>query len=379
MGEIHTDHGLIQTPAFVPVATKGTIKSVPPESFKEIGIQVAFVNAYHLVNHPGVEVLKKTGGIRGLSHIDIPLMSDSAGFQVFSLAVRQRLKRAVMRDGEGEEAMVQKISEDGVIFKSLFDGSTLEFTPEKSIEYQQVIGADMIMAFDECTYHPATHKYAQKAMERTHDWLIRCIKAHKKNNTSTQYLYGIIQGGQYEDLRKASGNFIAMQDTEGVAIGGVSVGETKKEFREQVKWVSEFLPEDKPVHLLGIGQVDDILDTIHYGIDTFDCVEPTRVARMGGIYMTDRVMKVAEAIADGHEISSGFYKEDILKGKYKGDLSKLDEHCTCDTCQKYTKAFMHHLLRQKELLGYTLASYHNLFVMEKLMAHIRELITADKL
>ncbi len=375
VGEIHTSHGTIKTPAFVPVATKGTIKATPPEYIKEIGIQVAFVNAYHLVNHPGVDVLEKAGGIQKFSKLEIPLMSDSAGFQVFSLAVGQRLRRAELRDGE--QALVQKITPDGVIFRSVYDGSIIEFTPEKSIRYQQKIGADMIMAFDECTYHPATHEYAEKAMQRTHNWLLRCIQEHKKRTGHPQYLYGIVQGGQYEDLRKKSAEFVTAQDTEGVAIGGVSVGEGKLEMRKQVQWVADFLPKDKPVHLLGIGQIDDILDTVHYGIDSFDCVEPTRLARMGGVYQMSQVLRVKEELAAGRTVSSGFYKEDFLKTKYKSDLSSLDENCTCYVCQNFSKAFIHHLYRGKELLVYTLASYHNLFVMEMFMETIRQLIQND--
>ena len=246
------------------------------------------------------------------------------------------------------------------------------------MEYQQKIGADIMMAFDECTYYPATHEYATKAMNRTHDWLLRCIKKvrsedWKKSQKHQQYIYGIIQGGTFEDLRKESARFIHNQDVDGVAIGGVSVGETKEEMRKQVCWVAPYLPDNKPVHLLGVGQIDDVIELVNHGIDTFDCVEPTRVARMGKMYQWDLIEKgfqTKDFTSDGI---------DIDKGKYKADLSPLDEHCTCYVCQNFTKSYIHHLLKQKELLGYTLGTYHNLVIMERLMKKIREMIERDEI
>ena len=347
MGEIVTKHGVIKTPAFVPVATKGTVKTMLPELLQEIKIQVAFVNTYHLVSHPGVEIIEKAGGIHHYSKLDIPLMSDSGGFQVFSLARGHR--RANIR-GE-EQPLVVKITDDGVKFRSTYDGKLIEFTPEKSMEYQEKIGADIVMAFDECTYYPATHDYTKRAMERTHAWLKRC--------KSKQYLYGIIQGGTFEDLRKRSSEFVVSQGTPGVAIGGVSVGESKQEMRNQVKWVSDYLPDNRPVHLLGVGQLDDISDLVKYGIDTFDCVEPTRLARMGTIYQTK-----------GPEI-------DIKRTVYKNNLDKVDKNCKCYVCKNFTKSYLFHLFKQKEILGYTLSTYHNLFVMERFFDRIRESVAED--
>ncbi len=360
-GTIQTSHGSVSTPAFVPVGTKGTIKSLPQPFIKELNIQLSFVNTYHLVTHPGVEVLNKAGGIHNLAKYKIPLMSDSGGFQVFSLAQTAKRKAHVRGD---EEPLVVKISEDGVKFRSAWDGSLIEFTPEKAMDYQKAIGADLLMAFDECTYYPATHEYAQKAMKRTHEWLKRCIVHKKASLPQTQHLYGIIQGATFEDLRIESAKFIATQNVEGVAIGGVSVGETKEEMRDQAKWVAPYLPEDKPVHLLGVGHVDDIIDLVRYGIDTFDCVEPTRVARMGSVYQLASILKHLEGDYDPYEI-------DIQKGMFKTDMSPLDADCSCYVCKNYAKAYLHHLFKQKEILGYTLATYHNLAVMETLMAHIR--------
>ena len=427
LGEITTDHGVIKTPAFVPVATKGTVKSLIPQLVKDIGIQTAFVNTYHLVTHPGAEIIEKAGGIHKYSGLNIPLMSDSGGFQVFSLARSNRdsasqffitreslprqeagslskvkkivsassasqTKKANIR-GE-EEPFLVKISADGVKFRSTFDGALIEFTPEKSMEYQRQIAADINMAFDECTYYPATHEYAEKAMQRTHEWLLRCIKYKKSSipkffdtvgtpnpksaknlvsSLSKQYLYGVIQGATYEDLRKKSAEFVVSQGTPGVAIGGVSVGETKKEMRDQVRWVSDYLPKDRPVHLLGVGQIDDIIDLVKYGIDTFDCVEPTRLARMGTLY---EIFNKNEKFKMKNEKSGEI---DINKSIYKNDLNPVVSNCQCYTCLNFTRSYLHHLFKQREILGYTLATFHNLWVMEKLFEGIRDLIIKDKI
>lgn len=358
-GVITTNHGDINTPAFVAVGTKGTVKALTPELVGDIGVQTAFVNTYHLVTHPGVEIIEKAGGIHKYSGLDIPLMSDSGGFQVFSLAANSKSKHQVRKAGVRgeEEPMVVKISDDGVKFRSTFDGQLIEFTPEKSMDYQKMIGADINMAFDECTYYPATHEYAEKAMKRTHKWLERCITSHQSLSTN-HYLYGVIQGGTFEDLRKQSAEFVVSQDTPGVAIGGVSVGETKKEMRDQVRWISDYLPKDRPVHLLGVGQRDDVIDLVKYGIDTFDCVEPTRLARMGTIYQ------------DKGEI-------DINKSIYRNNLEPIDVNCHCYICTNFTKSYLHHLFKQREILGYTLVTYHNLWTMERLFEKIRELISKD--
>ena len=386
-----------------------------PQLVNEIGIQTAFVNTYHLVTHPGAEIIEKAGGIHKYSQLNIPLMSDSGGFQVFSLAKKQyqisnikdqndiskikdnQTKKAEVRDEE--QQLLVKISEDGVKFRSTYDGTIVEFTPEKSMEYQAKIGADINMAFDECTYYPATHEYAEKAMKRTHKWLKRCIYYKARDRkffdgkqktaknlvpsllNSHQFLYGVIQGGTYEDLRKKSAEFVVSQNTPGVAIGGVSVGESKKEMRDQIKWVSDYLPKDRPVHLLGVGQIDDIIDLVKYGIDTFDCVEPTRLARMGKIYQIDKARY--QKFFNGKQktvknlVSHFEYDFDIFKNIYKADFSPVDENCQCYVCQNFTKAYLHHLFKQREILGYALATYHNLWVMEKLFDEIRELINRD--
>lgn len=411
LGTIITDHGTVQTPAFVPVGTKGTIKGLPQQFIADLRIQLSFVNTYHLVTHPGENVLKRAGGIHTMANYTIPLMSDSGGFQVFSLAQRQRKENdppsPKASEGQGklnskrianirgeEEPLVEKIDEDGVTFRSVFDGQKIVFTPENSMDFQVTIGADINMAFDECTYYPATHEYTAKAMERTHRWLERCIShrnSQKSNSlkvessdadlqtfrpsdirTQNQYLYGIIQGGTFEDLRKKSAEFVVGLATPGVAIGGVSVGESKTEMRNQVAWVAPYLPTNRPVHLLGVGQVDDIVDLVRHGIDTFDCVEPTRVARMGVVYRLESTLESCNG-------SYAPYEYEITKNVYRADLSKLDDTCTCMVCSSYSKAYIHHLFKQRELVGYTLLSYHNLWVMERLMERIREMISQDRI
>jgi tRNA-guanine transglycosylase len=395
LGEINTIHGQVQTPAFVGVATKASLKSLTPKQLKRIGTQLAFVNTYHLVTHPGVDLIAKAGGVHQFAKLTLPLMSDSGGFQVFSLA--QNKRQAQVR-GE-EQPLVVKISADGVIFRSIYDGKKIEFTPEKSIEYQHKIGADIMMAFDECTYYPSSQAYTQKAMERTHQWLKRCINYHNTYSPQhySQFLYGVIQGGAFVNLRQQSAQFISTQAVDGVAIGGVSVGETKKEMRDQVKWVAPYLPSDKPVHLLGVGGFDDILDLVGYGIDTFDCVEPTRLARMGilydwqsiiqylkkrGLFISTHVSRIGSRpvvkSGDNNFIFSDI-KKDITQSMYKTDLSPFNIDCDCYSCRNLTKAYLHHLFKQKELLGYTLATIHNLTVMEKYFALIRELIAQDRL
>lgn len=444
LGEIKTSHGIIKTPAFVPVATKGSLKSLTPSLIDNLKIQTAFVNTYHLVTHPGVEIIAKAGGIHKYANFKIPLMSDSGGFQVFSLArkpknksearnskfetnfnnqnsnVQKRFKNSNLEnlkivsdfdirilDLEEKQPFLVKISDNGVKFRSVFDGKMIEFTPEKSMEYQRMIGADLNMAFDECIPYGSNYEYSKKATERTHRWLERCINYKRKyqiQNFKSQinsklqilnpkrlkfrdsnlfgasnlefetFLYGIIQGGVFEDLRKKSAEFVVSQDVDGVAIGGVSVGETKAEMRDQVKWVADYLPKDKPVHLLGVGQIDDIIDLVKYGIDTFDCVEPTRKARMGTLYqISDYQLLITN-------YSSKIFKEiDIHRGSYKDNLTPVDANCVCYVCQNFTKSYLHHLFKQKELLGYTLATYHNLSVMEKLMESIREGVANDLL
>ncbi len=367
---MRTSHGKVLTPSFVPVATKGTLKSLPPKDIKEIGVQIAFVNTFHLTIYPGVDVLKKFGGVHKYAKLDIPLMSDSAGFQVFSLGQEKPGKKIKTR--EGDEALLLGISEDGVKFRSPRDGKEILFSPEFSIKNQEKIGADIMMAFDECIYGTASHEYTKSATERTHRWLLRCIKEKSKKKQSAtrldakssarqvnnkQFLYGIVQGGRFKDLREESAKFVSAQNVDGVAIGGVSVGETKKEMREQVKWTMPYLPQEKPRHLLGVGRAEDILDLIKEGIDTFDCVEPTRLARNGTVFQ---------------KRGKSFVRLDIGKSAFLNNKNPIQKDCRCYTCQNFSLSFVHHLFKERELLGCYLATYHNLHFFSQFFISLRK-------
>jgi len=383
LGLLKTPHGEVKTPAFVAVGSKSSVKSLTQEDLDKIGTQMIFVNTYHTVLSPGVNIIQKAGGIHKFSGIKQPIITDSGGFQVFSLRRETMQKRNVTQnyvkianDDSQAEPLLLKISKDGVEFRSPIDGKKLFFTSEFSIEAQQKIGGDLIVAFDECTYYGASYEYTKKAMERTHEWAVRSLKASKlkvqsqKLKVNEQRLFGIIQGGLFKDLRQKSAEFISSLPFFGLAIGGVSVGETKKEMREQVSWVMEVIADDKrPIHLLGVGEIDDIFDAIKMGVDTMDCVIPTRHARMGKLYQVkSQKLKVKS------------YEEiDIFKSKYKDDLKPIDKHCQCYTCKNFTRAYLHHLFKQRELLAYRLATIHNLYFFEKLFEDIRNLIKNDKL
>jgi tRNA-guanine transglycosylase len=370
-GTLVTPHGTIQTPAFVTVGTKGTVKSLSPENIDSLKSQLIFVNTYHMVLSPGLEILKKAGGIRTLSNISTPLITDSGGFQVFSLG-RQKTSQLTTADNTDIAPTLVKISEDGVRFKSPIDGREFFFTPEFSIQAQKIIGADLMVAFDECAPGGSSYNYTVKAMNRTHEWAVRSLNEAKIEVDPVpgldQRLYGVIQGGQFEDLRKKSAEYISSLPFFGLAIGGVSVGETKQEMREQIKWVTDVIEQDlRPRHLLGIGEIDDIFDGVELGMDTMDCVTPTRHARMGRLY----VYGAKDNKRKKHEL-------DITKLIYKADLSPIDPECECYTCLTFSKSYVHHLFKERELLGYHLATMHNLFFMEKLFKEIRVSLVEDR-
>ncbi len=351
VGEINTSHGRILTPAFVPVGSQATVKSLTPQDLKEIGSQVFFANTYHLYLRPGGEIIEKLGGLHQFMSWDGPIMTDSGGFQVFSLAKKESLV---------------KIDYNGVTFHSHLDGSKHYFTPEKSIKIQQQLGADIIVAFDECVPYPTSHEYAQMAMKRTHRWALRSLELFQnKTAKKQQFLLGVIQGGVFKDLRQQSADFIRLQDFDGLAIGGVAVGESKKEMASVLDWVMPVLAKDKksrPVHLLGVGEVDDIFLAVEKGIDTMDCVMPTRLGRMGWI------------LTKNPKLKNKNFRYDITKSEFARGREAPDSGCECYLCQNFSKAYLHHLFRAHELLAYRLATYHNLFFMEQLFAKIREAI-----
>jgi len=380
-GIIKTEHGEIKTPAFVPVATKGTLKALTPEQLESLGVQVTLANTYHLYLQPGDELIKKAGCLHKFMNWNKPLMTDSGGFQVFSLGVAfgTELKKiaGVMdkeielpnqtesgkNDLDGREVSEHfkpaKVDEKGVMFRSHIDGSAHYFTPEKSIEIQHNLGADIIFAFDECTAPNESDHYQAKALDRTHRWAKESLNYHRsKKNSETQALFGIVQGGRVEKLRKESAQVIGEMDFDGYGIGGSF---EKEDMAHAVEWVNEILPEEKPRHLLGIGEPEDLFMAIERGCDLFDCVAPTRNARNGTLFT-----------------KSG--KINILNTKFKEDLSPIekDESCGCYTCQNYSRAYLNHLFKAKEILANTLASIHNIYFIVKLVDDIRESILENK-
>jgi len=359
-GVINTAHGKILTPAFVPVGSQATVKSLTPEDLKKIGVQVFFANTYHLYLRPGEEIVDSFGGLHNFMSWDRPLMTDSGGFQVFSLG-SGKIKKSKSHLAQKEKESLVKIDYNGVTFQSHLDGSKHYFTPEKSIEIQKKLGADMIIAFDECASFPTTHEYAQTAMARTHRWAIRSLEAFNQiKNQKKQFLYGVIQGSLFDDLRQESAQFISSLAFDGLAVGGVAVGESKKEMAKVLDWVMPILAKNKkirPVHLLGVGEIDDVFEAVARGVDTMDCVMPTRLGRMGHILVKGR---------------NNPY--DINKAIFAKDKSPIGDRCQCSVCCQFSKAYLHHLFRANELLAYRLATYHNLFLMEELFAKIREAI-----
>ena len=339
-GVIHTPHGDIQTPVFMPVGTQATVKSLTPEELKnDVGAQIILSNTYHLYLRPGDELVKEAGGLHKFMNWDRPILTDCGGFQVFSLSD------------------LRTITEDGVEFKSHLDGSKHFFSPEKVMEIEENLGADIIMSFDECCPYPSTYEYTKESMERTTRWAKRCKKAHKRED---QGLFGIIQGGFYEDLRKKSAEDLKKLDFPGYAIGGISVGEPKEEFLKILKYTAPLMPEDKPRYLMGVGSPDYLIESAMTGIDMCDCVLPTRIARNGTAMTWNGKVVVRNA-------------------SYEKDWGPLDPECDCYTCKNYTRAYIRHLVKANEILGIRLLSIHNLYFLTKLMERVRIEIENDNL
>jgi len=366
VGKITTAHGIIETPAFVPVGTKATVKGLTPQDLNEAEVQILFGNTYHLHLRPGEDVVKDFGGLAKFMSWNKPTITDSGGFQVFSLG---QVTMKLTQEGECTQVKLVKIKDEGVMFRSHIDGSEHFFTPEISVDIQKKLGADLILAFDECAPQPSTYEYTKEAMERTHKWALRSLKASqgKQYHSWQQALYGIIQGGVYKDLREESAKFISKLDFDGIAIGGVAVGESKKEMRQAVDWAYPFLPEDKPRHLLGIGEIDDIFDVIERGMDTFDCVIPTRFGRYGIVFVDPSIGNLENR-----------FRIDLNKTIFAKDKKPISKDCRCYVCQNFTRGYIHHLFRAQELLAYRLASYHNMFFINNLVKQIRQAILDDK-
>ena len=364
-GTLKTAHGDIQTPAFVTVGTKATVKALTPEQVRETGAQVVLANTYHLYLQPGDEKVKQAGGLGKFMHWDGPTMTDSGGFQVFSLgaAYGKEIAKVVAqndpslllseRTDEFESAKLAKVGEQGVSFASHLDGSLHYFTPEKSIQIQHNLGADIIFAFDECTSPSEDERYQTEALGRTHRWAGECLKYHKSTkNSESQALFGIVQGGRSEKLRKESAETIGKMDFDGFGIGGSFA---KEDMSTAVKWVNEILPEEKPRHLLGIGEPEDLFMGVENGVDLFDCVIPTRIGRNGGLFTRQG-------------------KININNAQFVSDYTPIEKDCGCYTCKNYTRAYVSHLFRAKEMLAATLASIHNVYFLVHLVDDMRQAI-----
>ena len=340
VGVIHTASGDIPTPIFMPVGTVGTVKTMTVDDLKEMGAKIILGNTYHLYLKPGMDIMKKAGGLHKFMNWDGPILTDSGGFQVFSLADNR------------------KISEDGVMFRSHIDGSKHFFTPEKSIEIQNDIHSDIMMSFDECVDANASYDYVKNSMERTLRWAKRGLDYHKANSHPDQSLFGIVQGGMFKDLREISARETVAMDFDGYSIGGLSVGETKEEMIDILNFTTPLLPEDKPRYNMGVGTPDYLFESFEGGIDMADCVLPTRIARNG-----------TALTSEGRVV--------IKNATYKEDFSPLDPECDCYTCSNYSRAYLRHLVNAKEILGARLLSYHNLYFLLKMCENIREAIMND--
>ena len=338
-GYLHTPHGKVEIPMFMPVGTLATVKTMSPEEIKECGAGVILANTYHLSIRPGADLVEKAGGLHKFMKYDGPMLTDSGGFQVFSLADKR------------------KITEEGVTFKNHLNGSKLFFSPEIAIEIEEKLGADIIMSFDECVHYPATYKYMKDSVERTLRWAKRGLDAHSRRDD--QALFGIVQGGEFEDLRKMCAETLASMPFDGYSIGGTSVGEDKETMKRMIDYSIPYLPSDKPRYLMGVGSYDSILEGVLRGVDMFDCVLPTRIARHGALMTSKGRLNIRDK-------------------KNEFDLSPIDSECDCYTCKNYSRSYLRHLYRCDEGFGKRLLSIHNLRFLIRLMEQIREAIKNDR-
>jgi len=346
LGVLETAHGAFRTPVFMPVGTRGTVKAMTQEELEQIGFPIILGNTYHLYLRPGHDVIQRAGGLHSFIGWNGAILTDSGGFQVFSL--RQ----------------IRRIGEDGVLFRSYIDGSEHLFTPERVVEVQLALGADVIMAFDECPPYPTTHDYACESAQRTHAWAVRCLKAYhellaRPHSNPAPALFGIVQGSVYRDLREESCDFISSMPFAGIAVGGVSVGEPKEKMLEVMDWTFHRLPDEKPRYLMGVGTPVDLLEAVERGADVFDCVLPTRLGRNGSAYTT-------------------YGRINIKNSAFREDAGPIDPECRCATCRRYSAAYIRHLYMCGEILAAVLLTRHNLHFYHKLMEGIRAAIRLDR-
>ena len=379
-GVIHTDHGDIHTPVFMPVGTQATVKTLDVNDLQTIGPEIILANTYHLHLRPGEDLVAELGGLHSFMGWDKPILTDSGGFQVFSLA-NKTAKPVGVEDINSEHSNLVKIDEDGVTFKSYIDGSTHRFTPEVALDIQHKLGADIIMAFDECTPDTAPHDYAQQALERTHRWAKRSLDAHQELNAKSpkdcrQFLFGIIQGGQHKELREESARSISSLDFDGIAIGGESVGYNMPTTKKILNWVHPLIPEDKPHYTMGVGHSPlDIFDVVEYGVDMFDCVSPTRMARNGSLYISPETAR--QFVSNSTPFSQETRTLTITRSQFRNDTAAVDPTCACFTCTHHSRAYLHHLFRAEEMLAYRLATIHNVHFLTELLRDVRVAIESD--
>ncbi|AUJ76579.1 tRNA guanosine(34) transglycosylase Tgt [Bacillus siamensis] len=340
LGRVHTPHGSFETPVFMPVGTLATVKTMSPDELKSMDAGIILSNTYHLWLRPGHDIVKEAGGLHQFMNWDRAILTDSGGFQVFSLS------------------KFRNIEEEGVHFRNHLNGDQLFLSPEKAMEIQNALGSDIMMAFDECPPYPAEYDYMKRSVERTSRWAERCLEAHGRSDE--QGLFGIVQGGEYEDLRTQSAKDLVSLDFPGYAIGGLSVGEPKHVMNRVLEFTTPLLPKDKPRYLMGVGSPDALIDGAIRGVDMFDCVLPTRIARNGTVFTNEGRLNMKNA-------------------KYERDFRPIDEECSCHTCKNYSRAYIRHLIRCNETFGIRLTTYHNLHFLLHLMEQVRQAIREDRL
>jgi queuine tRNA-ribosyltransferase len=360
-GVISTPHGTVRTPAFVPLASTATVKSLDAPEVAELGFDMVLGNTFHLFIQPGHELIAEMGGLHEFMGWRRPIITDSGGYQVFSMG-HGSVAAEIKRRRDTRESMIISIEEEGVRFRSYADGSERFMGPETSMEVQAALGSDIALAFDECTPFHVERDYTASSMERTHRWLDRCVAWCGEHAPPGQLLYGIVQGGVYEDLRAESSAYVAAAGVDGIAIGG-SLGQEKEQMREVVEWSLGGLPEAPPRHLLGIGDVDDIVHAVGAGIDTFDCATPTRLARHGTALVHDPGAR---------------WRLDLTKSAHRRSREPIDPDCPCPACREHTRGYLHYLSRINELTAKRLLTLHNLTFMERVMRGLREAIAAGR-
>ncbi|MDR1488664.1 MAG: tRNA guanosine(34) transglycosylase Tgt [Holosporales bacterium] len=366
VGRLITPNGIIDTPAFIFCATKADVKGVTIDQVRNAGTQIILSNAYHLMLQPGSSIIKKSGGLGKFTGWNGPMLTDSGGFQIFSLGhggVASEIKGIARCNGFKNKKTMLKISEEGALFRSYIDGKKILITPEISMKIQQDLGADLIVSFDECTPFHVDKKYTKESMERSKRWGLRSLNYINETGDGTQKILAVIQGGVYKDLREESADFANNHNFFGFAIGG-SLGKTEQEMRDIVEMTNSMLDKSRSVHLLGIGGIEDIFYGVMYGIDTFDCVSPTRIARHG-------MAIVKKKFCNGKNYT------DLSNSIYKEDCSPISEDCNCYTCQSFSRSYINHLFKGKESLGGSLISIHNIYTMNRLMTDIRNGIIND--